>query len=190
MAIIDVCNVANRRVDILSPSDIELACEYFSIGDRSYVKRQDLESSFQYAASGYLTEHEGRISQLKLVRKLEHIMLKNGQQLSHIFDEIVKVEGDADHVHFKGREATCKASYTDVVNQARGNKKRAAPPPSVKITLFVKQSVLDPGDAVRGTIAVTAAAGANRKKHENSIGEGRERKLKKLMGLSADEELR
>ena len=70
MAIVDVCNVANRRVDILSLNDVQLACDYFCVGDRDYVKEQDVQSSFQYAASGYLVEHEGRTAQLKLVRKV------------------------------------------------------------------------------------------------------------------------
>ena len=34
MAIIDVCNVANRRVSILSVKNIRQACDYLTMGDR------------------------------------------------------------------------------------------------------------------------------------------------------------
>ena len=51
--------------------------------------------------------------------------------------------------------------------------------------------MLDPSDAVRSTIAVTAAAEANKRENQESVLEqAKERKLKKLMGLSPDEEFR
>ena len=125
------------------------------------------------------------MADLKLVRKFDHIMVKNGHTLSKMFDEVVSDEGDADKSNAK--PLVRKSSSMDM-----GGKKRDTPPPppSIVIAQLVKRCLVDSADAIRETMMASPSAEAKKKRAESQQEQVTQRKLKKLMGLSADEEFR
>ncbi|GMI07207.1 hypothetical protein TrLO_g11052 [Triparma laevis f. longispina] len=185
MAVIDVCNVANRRVQILSAKDIRFACDYLTMGERDYATQQDIINSFMYASPDYLEEHENRAAELRLVRKFDHLMVKNGHTLSKMFDEVFNDEGDADKANSK--TIVRKSSSMDM-----GGKKNNAPPPppSIVVSHLIKRCLVDSADAVRESMMVSPSAEAKKKRENDQQDQVTQRKLKNLMGLSADEEFR
>lgn len=185
MAVIDVCNVANRRVQILSAKDIRFACDYLTMGERDYATQQDIINSFVYASPDYLEEHENRAAELRLVRKFDHLMVKNGHTLSKMFDEVFNDEGDADKANSK--TIVRKSSSMDM-----GGKKNNAPPPppSIVVSHLIKRCLVDSADAVRESMMVSPSAEAKKKRENDQQDQVTQRKLKNLMGLSADEEFR
>ena len=154
--IVDICNVANRTIDIFGQQDILAATTYFGLVDRPVVTQFELADAFIFASPEQLTkegkaEKKDYTKRIKLCRKLQHVMVKNGHHLHGLFKTCFANEARQGHdpdVDVHSDKAT------------------------VRLTNFVHGALLDVSDAIHAaTLMGEASLAAHGKSKEGGLDE-------------------
>ena len=202
LAISDVCHVSNRRVDIFNAGDILAAAAFVSVGDRGFCILEDVIGSFLFASTDYNnnSRHAERVSELQLVTRLELQLSLNNHKLGGLFDSIVRAEGDAKLVKSTTKNGEAERARaksppnvvsTAVVSSIKkgGAKKKVFALPTVYIFSFVTKAQVDAADAVRSCAVASPVASMRRRQFaDNSPEKLKESRLKRLAGLSPEED--
>ena len=162
--ILDVCCVANRTIDIFSFQDIEDATNYFALVDRPITTMFEVTDAFTFPS--VVEADERRITRLKLCRRFQHAMVKNGHNLNSLFD--VSNINDQQHAHKKEIEPVDPQKT------------------EVRISTFVHEALVDAAEAIRHTILVSPIAQARAAEMTNIAERIKEKRLNELMGGGTD----
>jgi hypothetical protein len=166
-AVTDVCNIANRTIDIFSYEEIVDAVRYFGLVDRHLITLYEVSDAFVYCTEEQM-EDTRLIEGLKLCRKFQHALARNGHTINALFDKVLSQD---DH------HKSSKKEY---------NEDHA---PTVHIISFVQAAMLDQGEQDRHTVLLSPIA-VSRAKEVTEIAEQlKEKRLHELTSGVGDEEI-